>query len=71
MAAGWWAFCASYGFLAIAPITWVVYLVNRKKLIAKAKEHPVVLTLTHRLIVAALVIVLPVLIGILLDHSHE
>ncbi|MCH8321869.1 MAG: hypothetical protein IIB64_02190 [Proteobacteria bacterium] len=51
MHAGGWAFLALWTFLFIGPITWVVYLVKRRNLIAKAKNHPVGLTSSHRILV--------------------
>ena len=67
MSAGWWAFGTEFlTFLAIFPI---LYFFNRKKLIAKAKDHPVSLTMWHRIFVMALVVCLPTVLGILLGNS--
>ncbi len=59
MPAGGWAVLSCWGSV-MGPITWVLYLVKRKKLIAKAGEYPVNLSTAHRIFIHILLIVVPV-----------
>jgi len=60
MPAGGWAALSSLTFLAIGPITWVLYLLKRKKMIAKAITNPIVLSKAHRIFVHILLFIIPV-----------
>jgi hypothetical protein len=69
LSAGAWGFASSYTMLVFAPIAWLFYLLRRKQLIARAKEHPVVLTVAHRIIVTVLIIAAPLCLRFVLVRA--
>ncbi len=61
MTAGGWATLASFTYVGLIPV--MLYIVKRRELIDKAKAHPVELSLIHRILVAGLLFILPMLLS--------
>ena len=70
MHAGGWAFCLAIPWWWLQLIVLVSYLSHRKRLIGKAKEHPVALSYPHRIFITGIIFMLSYSLLYCANYAH-